>query len=43
MEIFTLDLYHQQLFKDLIYLFMRDIVREVETQAEGEAGSLRGA
>ena len=25
---------------DIIYLFMRD--RETETQAEGEAGSLRG-
>ena len=29
--------------KDFIYLFMRDTQREVETQAEGEAGSLRGA
>ena len=29
--------------KDVIYLFMRDIQREAETQAEGEAGSLRGA
>ena len=27
----------------LIYLFMRDTEREAETQAEGEAGSLRGA
>ena len=26
-----------------IYLFMRDPEREAETQAEGEAGSLRGA
>ena len=25
------------------YLFMRDTQREVETQAEGEAGSLQGA
>ena len=25
-----------------IYLFMRDTAREAETQAEGEAGSLRG-
>ena len=39
------------LFKDFIYLFMRDrerggereAGREAETQAEGEAGSLRGA
>ena len=30
-------------FKDFIYLFMRDTEREAETQAEGEAGSLRGA
>ena len=30
-------------FKDFIYLFMRDTVKEAETQAEGEAGSLRGA
>ena len=30
-------------FKDFIYLFMRDIEREAETQAEGEAGSLQGA
>ena len=31
-------------FKDFIYLFMRDTVREreAETQAEGEAGSLLG-
>ena len=28
-------------FKDCIYLFVRQ--REVETQAEGEAGSLQGA
>ena len=25
-------------FKDFIYLFRRDIVREAETQAEGEVG-----
>ena len=31
------------LFKDFIYLFMRDTEREAETQAEGEAGSLQGA
>ena len=30
-------------FKDFIYLFMRDTKREAETQAEGEAGSPRGA
>ena len=32
-------------FLDLIYLFMRDThtEREVETQAEGEAGSMQGA
>ena len=29
--------------KDFIYLCMRDTEREAETQAEGEAGSLRGA
>ena len=29
--------------KDYIYLFMRDREREAETQAEGEAGSVRGA
>ena len=28
-------------FKDFIYLFTRDTQREAETQAEGEAGSLR--
>ena len=28
-------------FKDFIYLFMRDTEREAETQAEGEAGSMR--
>ena len=28
--------------KDFIYLFMRDTGREAETQAEGEAGSMRG-
>ena len=26
------------IFKDFIYLFMRDTEREAETQAEGEAG-----
>ena len=31
------------LFKDFIYLFMRDTQREAETQAEGEAGSLQGS
>ena len=30
-------------FKDHIYWFMRDTEREAERQAEGEAGSLRGA
>ena len=29
--------------KDFIYLFMRDMQREAETQAEGEAGFLQGA
>ena len=29
--------------KDFIYLFMRDTQIEVETEAEGEAGSLWGA
>ena len=29
--------------KDFIYLFTRDTHRDAETQAEGEAGSLRGA
>ena len=31
------------IFEDFIYLFMRDTQRKAETQAEGEAGSLRGA
>ena len=31
------------LFKDFIYLFMRDTEREEEIQAEGEAGSPKGA
>ena len=31
------------LFKDLIYLFLGDTERKAETQAEGEAGSLKGA
>ena len=30
-------------FKDFIYLFLRDTERETETQAEGEAGSMQGA
>ena len=30
-------------FLGFYYLFMRDTQREAETQAEGEAGSLRGA
>ena len=30
------------IFKDFIYLFMRDTQREAETQAEGEAGSMQG-
>ena len=34
-------LFYFILFKDFIYLFMRD--REAETQAEGEAGSMQGA
>ena len=29
--------------QDFIYLFMRDTERGAETQAEGEAGSMRGA
>ena len=28
---------------EFIYLFMRDTQREAETQAEGEAGSMKGA
>ena len=31
------------IFKDFIYLSMRDTEREAETQAEGEAGFLQGA
>ena len=31
------------LFKDFIYLFMRDTQREAKTQAEGEAGPSQGA
>ena len=31
------------LFKDFIYLFMRDTEGEAETQADGEAGSMQGA
>ena len=31
------------IFKDFIYLFMRDTEREAEMQGEGEAGSLQGA
>ena len=31
------------IFKDFIYLFMRDTEREAETQAEGEAGSTQEA
>ena len=31
------------IFKDFIYLFMRDTEREGETQAEEEAGSTQGA
>ena len=31
------------LFKDFIYLLMRDTEREAETQAEGEAGSMQGS
>ena len=30
-------------FEDFIYLFVKDIEREAETQAEGEASSLWGA
>ena len=30
-------------YKDFIYLFMSDTHRETETQAEGDAGSLREA
>ena len=30
-------------FKDFIYLLMRGIKREVETQVQGEAGSIPGA
>ena len=31
------------IFKYFIHLFMRDAERKAETQAEGEAGSLKGA
>ena len=31
------------IFKDFIYLFMRDTEKEAETQAEEEAGSSQGA
>ena len=37
------DLVIYSFLKDFIYLFMRDTERGAETQAEGEAGSLRGA
>ena len=30
------------IFKDFIYLFMRERERETEIQAEGEAGSMQG-
>ena len=40
MEIFLINVHF---FKHFIYLFMRDTEREAETQAEGEAGSMRGA
>ena len=36
-------LYMDILFKDFIYLFLKDTEREVETEAEGEAGFLLGA
>ena len=35
--------FHNEFFKDFIYLFMGDTQKEAETQAEGEAGSLQGA
>ena len=38
--IFSIKPYYYFL-KDFIYLFMRDTQREVETQAEEEAGSLQ--
>ena len=39
------DIFIFYFFKDFIYLFMRDTEREreVETQAEEEAGSMQGA
>ena len=39
----TVNLPYILFFKDFIYLFMRGTEIEVETQAEGEAGSMQGA
>lgn len=36
-------LFYLFVFKDFIYLFMRQREREAETQAEREAGSMQGA
>ena len=41
--IFTHAFLEDFFFEDFIYLFMRDIQREAETQAEREADSLWGA
>ena len=42
LELMTLRSFYY-FFKDFMYLFIRDTVREAETQAGGEAGSLQGA
>ena len=41
--IFIIFYFYLFIFKDFIYLFMRDTEREGKTQAEGEAGSMQGA
>ena len=40
-EFFFFFRFYLRFLKDFIYLFMRDTEKEVETQAEGEAGSIR--
>ena len=34
---------NEKFFKDFICLFVRDREKEAETQADGEAGSMKGA